>query len=273
MCSNATNTTSNDWARIHRAASVGILGLAALAFLPCSERAEATIYKCVDADGNTSYTSRTCPANDTLSTLTINGTSSWSQDCRVGRDFGDEVIRKMQAGMDSTDVFATWGGIDAVSPTVINMVSYIYTFRGSDRIDAARISALTHQRCESGSFGQSDCRQFPSSFVRNNGGCHADAGPPANAVPVDSGSIAGELPRAERDPNRAALDPKPQARDPAVADAEIAAADAQAAREACRIEIQTRMTELHRNSASATGELPMSAIDEMAKLIAELGRC
>jgi len=51
------------------------------------------------------------------------------------------------------------------------MINYLDSFKDLSNTSAPRMSNLAISRCENGSFGPSDCDQFPQRFIEELGGC------------------------------------------------------------------------------------------------------
>jgi len=147
--------------------------LLALASLPLS--AQATIFKCVDANGNTTYTGSPCAIDESAQRISKSATAVSGQDCRVARTFSQAISKRLKQGESSASVFESFGGINSLTPATIGLISYIYTFQGNDRASASRIATLAADRCEIGTFGPaaSRCDAYPHEFIQAAGGCNA----------------------------------------------------------------------------------------------------
>lgn len=149
-----------------------VLGInLSLCWLPQS--AQATIYKCVDASGNTTYTGSPCPADESTKKISSTAAHISGQDCRIARNFSQAVATQLKQGTSSNELFDYFGGLGSLSPASIGLISYIYTFSGNASTSASRIATLATDRCEIGSFGEaaSRCESFPYEFIESMGGC------------------------------------------------------------------------------------------------------
>ncbi len=135
--------------------------------------ASAAIYKCIDATGNTTYTSNPCAPDESTSRISKSASVLPVLDCRVARKFADDTAERMLAGESSGDLFNHYGGMNSTSAFVKNLVSYVYSFEGSEGVSQSRIAQLSTERCQVGSFGPVGrrCDVFPVEFIEEQGGC------------------------------------------------------------------------------------------------------
>lgn len=82
-------------------------------------------------------------------------------DCRWATQFANEVGRRMRGGMPSEAVFGLYGGIDSVSAGTINIINYVFRFRGNAAMPLERISSLAGSMCKAGSLGDVRCASLP----------------------------------------------------------------------------------------------------------------
>lgn len=154
-------------------AAVGTLALLALIIL--STPAAAAIFKCVSADGETTYTSAPCAPDESTRRISSTATAVAGLDCRIARKLAFDTARRMKQGESSASVFDSHGGMDSVSPLVMGMISYIYGFDGNSNVSASRVATLATERCQVGSFGNTarHCDVYPHEFIQALGGCEA----------------------------------------------------------------------------------------------------
>lgn len=134
--------------------------------------ADAAIFKCVGADGVVSYNQTPCPVEEKTTQIMSTGSASKdSYDCRIANNFARKTAMGMRAGQSSGDMFATYGGIDAIPRTAIGVINYVYTHIGNVDTGPQRIAALSAARCSAGSYGPVGCDDFPYSFIAELGGC------------------------------------------------------------------------------------------------------
>ncbi len=152
-----------------------VLGLASSTH---SSVSHAAIYKCVDNSGNTTYTGSPCPTDESIKLISNTASARPALDCRVARKFAADVSQRMISGESSEDLFNRYGGINTTTPFVMSLISYVYSFEGNKTITTERITALSNQRCEAGSFGPvgRQCNVFPAQFIEGLGGCSAARG-------------------------------------------------------------------------------------------------
>ena len=139
--------------------------------------ASAAIYKCQDDSGGITYTSTPCPVSETTSkVLKSSGKRTNSADCRVANNFALHVANKMREGQSADDAFMTYGGINALRPTTISIINYVYSHKHNTATVPARIAQLSAARCDASAYGNPTCDQFPIGYINEAGGCEAASG-------------------------------------------------------------------------------------------------
>lgn len=134
--------------------------------------ANAAIFKCVGVEGEVSYNQTPCPVEqETAKILSTASASGAKFDCRIANNFARKTAMQMQTGQSSGDMFASYGGIDAIPSTAIGVINYVYTHKGNQETSSQRIAALSAARCSGGSYGPVGCDDFPYGFVAELGGC------------------------------------------------------------------------------------------------------
>lgn len=123
--------------------------------------AQAEIYKCVAEDGSVSYSQIPCPKQVTTEVRAAVPKTDGAVDCRWATQFANEVGRQMRSGMPSESVFGLYGGIDSVSAGTINIINYVFRFRGNATMPLERISSLAGSMCKAGSLGDVRCASLP----------------------------------------------------------------------------------------------------------------
>ncbi len=154
----------------------GALGiLAILNLMSLATPTSAAIFKCVSAAGDTTYTSTPCAHDESTRRISSTAAAVAGLDCRIARKLAFDTTRRMKKGETSASVFDSHGGMDSLSPLVMGLISYIYTFDGNDNVSANRIATLATERCQVGSFGANArrCDVYPYEFVEQLGGCDA----------------------------------------------------------------------------------------------------
>ncbi len=152
------------------------LALSSITTVSFPTTVSAAIYKCADANGGVTYTQTPCVgANETQKVLAENANKKPKVDCRIANNFARSTAMAMRSGQSSGDVFANYGGIDALPRTSIGVISYVYSHKDNVNTDVNRITALSAARCSAGSYGPVTCDDFPYNFVADLGGCDAAA--------------------------------------------------------------------------------------------------
>ncbi len=141
--------------------------------------ATAAIYKCQDDSGGVTYTSTPCPVSETTSkVLRSSGKATASADCRIANNFALDVAKKMSEGRNADDAFMAYGGINALRPTTISIINYVYSHKQNTSTVPARVAQLSAARCDASAYGDPTCDQFPIGYINDKGGCEAAAGGP-----------------------------------------------------------------------------------------------
>lgn len=181
--------------RLIRSAAVHCL-LGMLFYMPAT--VQAGIYKCIDANGATTYSQTACPVQEQTANVITTYTSSVApQDCRIAWNFTQQTTKQMKRGMSSGSMFDQYGGIDSISGTTIAIINYIYTYKQDPQVSIDRITSLTTARCKAGSFGKMSCDRFPHSFIADLGGCEEASIPGGQRFHNEGGyaaNIAGQQP-------------------------------------------------------------------------------
>lgn len=154
--------------------------------------AKAEIYKCVAENGELTFSQAPCPEEGSKVTVmsSTGGSSRDAADCEHARRFALTTAQQMRSGAQSTAIFDSYGGIDALSRGSVSLISYVFQFRTNDDISAERVSALATAKCQARAFGDVSCEQLPPSFTRRLGSCEIDGEEAASAV-VDNSELWG----------------------------------------------------------------------------------
>ena len=141
--------------------------------------AEAEIYKCVADDGSVTYSQIPCPKQKTTTVSAAVATEANKADdvvdCRWAVKFANDVGRRMRSGLPSEAVFNLYGGIDSVSPGTINIINYVFRFRGNEAMPLERITSLAGSMCKAGSLGDVRCESLPYGQDPTGNRCDPDA--------------------------------------------------------------------------------------------------
>jgi hypothetical protein len=145
----------------------------------------------VDVSGNTTYTNRPCAQDESTQRISKSAAAVPGLDCRIANKLAVDTTRRMREGESSQAVYDGYGGINSLSPLVVSLISYVYSFDGNDTASSSRIATLATERCQVGSFGPDPrrCDVYPYEFIERMGGC--------DAAPGNAGtSIASNTPDA-----------------------------------------------------------------------------
>jgi len=166
--------------------------------------AEADIYKCVAADGSVAYSQIPCPKQ---ATTTVQATAAKTDnvvDCRWATQFANDVAHRMRSGLPSDAVFNFYGGVDSISAGTVNIINYVFRFRGNEAMPLERITSLAGSMCKAGSLGDVRCESLPYGRDPTGKRCDPDAAEAntAQAAPIVEASNQAKF--ASGDTNRQA---------------------------------------------------------------------
>ncbi len=143
----------------------------------------AKTYKCIDENGETTYSQRACPNDQkTDKVMGGGGKTAGMEDCKYARQFAEDTARRMQSGVDVHQTFDGYGGVDSISKSTLAIINYVYTYKDVSDVSAARIASLTAASCNAKAFGTVACEDFPQEFrisVNNCGQKLLSQSPPA----------------------------------------------------------------------------------------------
>jgi len=152
--------------------SLCAVALVCVKTLALPTKAEAAVYKCIDANNNVSYSQIPCAGEETAETvLSSRSTRNADVDCRIANNFARQITTRMRLGQSSGEVFDSYGGIDAIPRTSVGIISYVYSHKDNIDTGPQRIAALSAARCSAGSYGPVNCDDFPYNFIADLGGC------------------------------------------------------------------------------------------------------
>ena len=137
--------------------------------------AVAAFYKCVSADGSTTYNDAPCAADESTHRLNKNARNMARLDCRIARNFAFDAVARMRQDDSAMDVFRAYGGVTNLSEDARSLINYVYTFKNNARASVQRIVELTTERCEAGLLGKTldQCESFPGEFIQRFDNCVA----------------------------------------------------------------------------------------------------
>ncbi len=135
--------------------------------------AHAAIYKCVSADGSTTYNDAPCAADQSAHQLSKSARQIDVLDCRIARNFAVDAVARMRQDDTATQVFEAYGGARKMSEGARQLINYVYTFSTKRNTSAQRIVERAMQRCQAGLINSKldKCQTFPSEFITRLGGC------------------------------------------------------------------------------------------------------
>jgi len=137
--------------------------------------AEAEIYKCVAEDGSVSYSQIPCPKQKSTTVRADVARTDEAVDCRWASQFANDVALRMRGGMASGEIFNAYGGVDSVSVGTVNIINYVFRFRGNASMPLERISSLAASMCKAGSLGDVRCESLPYGQDPSGESCDPDA--------------------------------------------------------------------------------------------------
>lgn len=135
------------------------------------------MYKCIDENGNVSYSQRACKSNQkTDKVIGKKRSHADNPECKYARQFATTVAREMKAGANVYQTFNRYGGVSSLSQAPVNIINYVYSYRNNNYVSSQRIAALTQKKCNARSFGDLKCDDLPLEFTSRIGGCEPKIG-------------------------------------------------------------------------------------------------
>lgn len=165
---------------------------------------EADIYKCEAEDGGISYSQIPCPKQRTTKVSATVAKTDEAVDCRWATQFANDVALRMRGGMASDEMFKTYGGVDSVSAGTVNIINYVFRFRGNESVPLERISSLAGSMCKAGSLGDVRCESLPYGRDPTGQSCDPDTAEPVAAQVAPVASSTNQTQFANSDINRQA---------------------------------------------------------------------
>lgn len=137
--------------------------------------AHADVYRCIDADGSTTFSQTPCSESaERVPVDTVQPAGSSTGDCRVAEPFARAVAKLMRQGLSKDETIAEFGGQDAMQSGAGRLVNYVYLYHDSRGMTQDRMVALTMAQCASGSLGDVSCEALPASYTGAGGGCDGE---------------------------------------------------------------------------------------------------
>ena len=142
-----------------------------LALLILFMPAHADVYRCVGADGATTFSQTPCSATAEKVAVSSNRASAGPADCDFAENFARTTSRLMRQGVDKNRLFDQFGGPEAFDTGTTKMVHYVYQYRDNQSMSQDRIAELAIAQCNSGTFGAVSCESLPEAYTKSGGGC------------------------------------------------------------------------------------------------------
>ena len=141
--------------------------------MPTQNPLHAEFYKCISANGDTTYNDAPCQADQSIHVLTKYARELPVLDCRVARNFAFDIVARMRQGDSAQAVFSAYGGAESLTEDALGLINNVYSFSTSRNQSVQKIVELTVERCQSGVLGKKldQCGAYPEQFIERSGGC------------------------------------------------------------------------------------------------------
>lgn len=136
-----------------------------LFILPLLSDAVAATYKCIDENGDVTYSQIPCKQNQKTDKL-LNSSKKPAEleDCKYAGAFSQMTFRHMRAGLSTQQLFDRYGGVNSISRGTLGVINYVYSFKYSTAMQPSRVAQLTIAKCNAQAFGKVLCEDFPNEF-------------------------------------------------------------------------------------------------------------
>jgi hypothetical protein len=131
----------------------------------------ADVYRCVGADGATTYSQTPCSAAAEKVVVVSKALSTGTTDCAFAENFIRSTSRLMRQRVDKDRLIDQFGGPDAFDDGATKIVQYIYQYEHMQSMSQDRIVELAVTQCKTGAFGGVTCESLPKSYTDSGGGC------------------------------------------------------------------------------------------------------
>ena len=136
-----------------------------LLVLPFISDVSAATYKCIDVNGDVTYSQTPCKQNQKTDKLLSSGKKpAEMEDCKYAGAFSQMAFRQMRSGLSTQQLFERYGGVNSISQGTLGVINYVYSFKYSPTMQPARIAELTIAKCNAQAFGKVRCEDFPDEF-------------------------------------------------------------------------------------------------------------
>ena len=142
-----------------------------LASLALAMPVHADVYRCIGADGASTYSQTPCSTSAEKVAVSSNAAATGTADCAFAENFIRSTSRLMRQGVDKDRLFAQFGGPDAFDDGATKIVNYVYQYRNTRSMSQDRIAELAVSQCNTGAFGGVNCDSLPKSYTDSGGGC------------------------------------------------------------------------------------------------------
>lgn len=136
-----------------------------LLVLSFSAHVMAATYKCIDENGDVTYSQQPCRKNQKTDKLLKNGNKPVEmEDCKFAGAFSQVIFGHMRSGLSTRQLFDRYGGASSISRSTLGVINYVYSFKHSETMQPDRLAQLTVARCNAQAFGTVSCEDFPQEF-------------------------------------------------------------------------------------------------------------
>ena len=133
--------------------------------------AHADVYRCVGADGSTTFSQTPC--SDTAERISVGSkkTASGPADCAFADKFVRSTSSLMRQGLKKDELIDHYGGAAAFDTGATKIVNYVYMYQATRGMSHDRVAELAMAQCESGAFAGVSCETLPKPYTDAGGGC------------------------------------------------------------------------------------------------------
>ena len=136
-----------------------------LFILPFFSDAVAATYKCIDENGDVTYSQSACKQNQKTDKLLSSSKKLVEmEDCKYAGAFSEMAFRHMRSGLSTQQLFDRYGGVNSISQGTSGVINYVYSFKYSTAARSSRVAQLTIAKCNAQSFGKVLWEDFPKEF-------------------------------------------------------------------------------------------------------------
>lgn len=142
-----------------------------LALLIFAMPVHAAVFRCVGADGTTTYSQTPCSTSAEKIVVDRSPGANGTADCAFAEKFIRSTSRLMRQGVNKDQLFNQLGGPSAFDAGATKIVHYVYQYQDTQNMSQDRITELAVAKCNAGSFGGVNCESLPKSYTDAGGGC------------------------------------------------------------------------------------------------------